>query len=161
MTSSPVLTFPRLGQPFEIWTDASYSGLGAVLCQAGEDGKASRGLLKHEKNYAISELEGLAVVWALGHFHAYIVGQDITVFTNDAALQSLLKAPNLSGRLMRWSLKLQQFMATIKHQPGAMHVVPDALSDLSRLPATRRYHTQKTIIDYLKSGVLPLCKLVV
>ena len=201
LTSSPVLTFPRLGQPFEIWTDASYSGLGAVLCQAGEDGKvhpvayASRGLLKHERNYAVSELEGLAVVWALGHFHAYIVGQDITVFTDHAALQSPLKAPKLSGRLMRWSLKLQQFMPTIKHRPGAMHVVPDALS---RMPHEEAVHTVvncftaqvedkledalpgvyqislppeelelaigslqqedaalKTIIDYLKSGVLP------
>ena len=143
LTSPPVLTFPRLGQPFEIWTDASYSGLGAALCQEAEDGKihpvayASRGLLKHEQNYAVSELEGLAVVWALAHFHAYIVGQDVTVYTDHAALQSLLKAPKLSGRLMRWSLKLQQFMPTIKHRPGAMHVVPDALS---RMPQEGAVH---------------------
>ena len=77
-------------------------------------------------------------LYGLGHFHAYIVGQDITVFTDHAALQSLLKAPKLSGRLMRWSLKLQQFMPTIKHRPGAMHVVPDALS---QMPHEEAVHT--------------------
>ena len=51
--------------------------------------------------------------WPLSCLHCH----DITVFTEHAALQSLLKAPKLSGRLMWWSLKLQQFMPTIKHQP--------------------------------------------
>ena len=144
LTSLPILMFPRLGQPVEIWTDASYSGLGAVLCQKDDDEKmhpvayASRGLLKHEQNYAVSELEGRAVVWVLTHFHAYIVGQDVTVYTDHSVLQSLLKAPKLSGRLMRWSLKLQLFMPTIKHRLGAMHQVPDALP---RMPQAQGVYT--------------------
>ncbi len=137
LTTPLVLMFPRLDQPFEVWTDASYGGLGAVLCQKGDDEQthpvayASRGLLKKEQNYAVTEL---AVVWALTHFQAYIVGQDVTVYTDHAALTSLLKAPKLSGRLMRWSLKLQQYKPTFKHRPGAMNSVAAALL---RIPQTQ------------------------
>ncbi len=73
-------------------------------------------------------------MWTRTHFQAYIVGQDVTVYTDHAALTSLLKAPKLSGRLMRWSLKLQQYKPTIKHRPGAMNSVADALS---RIPQTQ------------------------
>ncbi len=91
LTTLLVLMFPRLDQPFEVWTDASYTGLGAVLCQTGDDEQthpvayASRGLLKHKQNYAVTELEGLTLVWALTHFHAYVIGQDLTVYTDHAA----------------------------------------------------------------------------
>ena len=91
--------------------------------------------LKHEHNYAVSELEGLAVVWALTHFHYYIVGQELMVYTDHAALQSLFKASKLSGRLMRWLLKLQQLKPVVKHRLGAMHVVVNALSRLPQAEA--------------------------
>ena len=49
-------------------TDASYIGLGAVLSQPQEDGRnhpASRFLDRHERHYAVTELETLAIVWAV------------------------------------------------------------------------------------------------
>ena len=63
-------------QPFVLETDASIDGLGAVLSQTQEDGKlhpiayASRALTPGEKNYGITDLETLAVVWSLSHFKA-------------------------------------------------------------------------------------------
>ena len=72
LISSPVLTYPRFnsGDPFVLETDASILGLGAILFQRQEDGKihpiafASRSLNVHEKNYGITELETLGLVWA-------------------------------------------------------------------------------------------------
>lgn len=58
-------------------TDASVQGLGAVISQTQEDDKlhpiiiivyASQSLSPGEKNYAITDLEILAVVWAISHF---------------------------------------------------------------------------------------------
>ncbi len=117
------------------------------------------GLLKHEQNYAVTELEGLALVWALTHFHAYVVGQDLTVYTDHAALTSLLRAPKLSGRLMRWSLKLQQYKPTIKHRPGTLNTVSDALSRIPRTQALQRVMTCLTSTtepeDHSNGGTSP------
>ena len=112
LTSAPVLTYPNFQQPFVLETDASGRGLGAVLSQKQEDGTtrpiayASRSLQKHENNYGVSELEALAVVWAVKHFHSYLYGHPCTVYTDHSALKSLLNTPSPSGKLARWGLAL-------------------------------------------------------
>ena len=40
---------------------------------------ASRSLSPQEERYAITELEILAVVWSVSHFHAYFYGPDVHV----------------------------------------------------------------------------------
>ena len=74
MTTAPILSYPNFNKPFILSTDASTSGLGAVLSQKDEEGKehpiwfASRTLSPAEKNYNITEQEALAVVWAIKYF---------------------------------------------------------------------------------------------
>ena len=80
ITEAPVLIYPCFGEgeQFLLETDASGIGLGAVLSQKRSDGKyhpvayASRSLQPNEKNYPISELETLAIVWAVKYFRAYL-----------------------------------------------------------------------------------------
>jgi len=40
------------------------------------------------QHYSITELESLAVVWAIQHFHAYLHGHDVTVITDHSAVQA-------------------------------------------------------------------------
>ena len=74
LTEAPVLAFPDFPHEFILETDASGAGLGAVLAQKGEDGAsrpiayASRTIQPHEQNYVVTELEALAIVWAVKHF---------------------------------------------------------------------------------------------
>ncbi|RUM30633.1 MAG: hypothetical protein DSY32_02035 [Aquifex sp.] len=134
LTNAPVLAFPDYKAPFVLYTDASAMGLGAVLMQQDARGKnrpiayASRTLNPAESNYSVTHQETLAVVWALKHFRDIILGYPITVYTDHAAVTELFKGRNLSGRLARWYLTIQEFSPLFKYLPGRANVVADALS---------------------------------
>ena len=112
LIESPILMYPDFNRDFILKTDASAVGLGVVLSQRAEDGKvhpvayASRSLSPQEKRYAITELETLAVVWAVSHFHAYLYGHDVHVFTDHSAVKAVLETPSPSGKHGRWWSKL-------------------------------------------------------
>ena len=55
-----------------------------------------------ESNYSVTELETLAVVWALTRFHSYLYGQSVTVITDHAAVRAVLDTPNPSCKHVRW-----------------------------------------------------------
>ena len=134
LTESPVLSFPQFSRDFQLETDASGEGLGAVLSQEQEDGSirpvayASRTLQPHESNYGVTELEALAVVWSVRHFRQYLYGRTCHVYTDHEALKSLLNTPHPSGKLARWGLTLQELDLTIHYCPGKKNAKADALS---------------------------------
>ena len=108
--------------------------MGAVLSQRQKDNTirplpfASRTLQPHEKNYDISEIEGLGVVWAVKHFRHYLYGYRCTVFTDHKALKSLLNTPHPSGKLAWWGMALQELDLKIEYRPGRGNKKADALS---------------------------------
>lgn len=138
LVSSPILSRPDFTQPFCVQTDASHSGLGAVLTQT-IDGKehvisyASRTLTKPELNYSVTEKECLAVVFGCKKFRPYIEGYKVTVITDHSSLRWLNSLNNPTPRLVRWALELQSIELEIIHRKGALHHVPDALS---RIPSS-------------------------
>ena len=78
LTTAPVLNYPYFSKSFTLETDASLEELVAVLSQLQNDNRlhpvahVSRSLSGAERRYAITELETLAVVWAISHLHAYL-----------------------------------------------------------------------------------------
>ncbi len=52
-----------------------------------------------EKNYSVTHLEILAIVWALKHFRDIIMGYKVTVYTDHSPITEMFKGRNLSGRL--------------------------------------------------------------
>lgn len=134
LMTPPILSYPNFEKPFILYTDASTFALGAILSQESEDKKehviayASRTLNKHERNYGITELECLAVVWAVKHFHHYLHGQKFTVITDHAALRYLLNMTNPTGKLGRWLMTLNTYDLEIINRPGKHHSNVDTLS---------------------------------
>ena len=134
--SAPVLAYPQFGSEVEfvLETDASYVGLGAVLSQKQGNGDvhpiayASRSLDTHEKNYGISELETLGLVWAVRYFRPYLLGHPCIVYTDHAACLSILNSARPSGKLARWALTIQEMDLTIRHKAGKNNSNADALS---------------------------------
>ena len=112
LVEAPILVHPDFDKPFVLETDASAQGLGAVLSQVQDDKRlhpiayASRALSPQEKKYAITELETLAVVWAVQHYHAYLYGHEVTVYTDHSAVKAVLETPSPSGKHARWWSKV-------------------------------------------------------
>ena len=108
---------------------------------------ASRTLQTHEKNYGVSELEALAVVWAVKHFRVYLYGHKCEVYTDHEALLSLLNTPHPSGKLAHWGLALQELNLSIHYRPGKLNQSADSLSRCT-LPEVNYIPTAVDLSDY-------------
>ncbi|GBB94650.1 hypothetical protein RclHR1_23990004 [Rhizophagus clarus] len=136
----PILSYPDFNRSFIIYMDASGTSLGTVLSQLQEDGKehviayASRSMNKAEMNYAITDQECFAVVWAVQHFQHYLGMRPFTIVTDHIALKWLKTSKILKGRRARWIMELQQYNFQIKHRPGKANANADALSQIYEHP---------------------------
>lgn len=136
LTTAPILSVPDFDFEFILETDASNSGLGAVLSQEF-DGKikviayVNKNLSEAERKYTTSEKECLAVVWAIWKYRPYLDGYRFRVITDHRALLWLHKLKNPTGRLDRWTLQLLEYNYKIEYRKEIRHVVQDALSRMN------------------------------
>ena len=99
---------------------------------------ASRALSNSEKNYAITELETLAVVWAISHYHHHLYGHCVTVLTDHSAVKAVLETSNPTGKHARWWTKVYGRgvkEVRIIYRAGRENASADALSRSPQAPA--------------------------
>eukprot|EP00741_Cyanophora_paradoxa_P009745 tig00000147_g9441.t1 len=125
-----VLGYPDFERPFILSTDASTYAIGAILSQSDGGSPArerpiafiSRTLAPAERNYTATELECLAVVWAIKYWRHFLLGgPQFLVRTDHQALQWLRSREATSGRLGRCSAAPDALAGATGHgvpQPG-------------------------------------------
>lgn len=153
LSSPPVLGYANYDSPFELHTDASSSGLGAVLYQKQNEemrviSYASRGLKRSEKNYPAAKLEFLALKWTITEkLHDYLYGANFTVVTDNNPLTYALSKAKLDATGHRWLSALAPYDFNIIYRPGKLNTDADILS---RYPGTVEEHMEEIPKDTIK-----------
>ena len=135
LVSAPIVVAPDWSFPFELMCDASDFAIGAVLGQKREKifqviYYASRTLNDAQLNYATTEKELLAIVFAFDKFRPYLIGNKVVVHTDHSAIKYLMTKKDAKPRLIRWVLLLQEFDVEIKDKKDTDNLVADHLSRL-------------------------------
>ena len=154
--TAPVLAFADFEKEFQLETDTSSEGLGAVLSQKQPDGKwhpvtfGSHELKEVEAKYHSSKLEFLALKWAITEqFREYLQYRPFTVLMDNNPLTYVLMTPNLNALGHRWVAALTGYNMTIKYLKGSDNKVADALSQIeTRLDPD----TITELLNHMKAG---------
>ncbi|KAF9761100.1 Retrovirus-related Pol polyprotein from transposon [Nosema granulosis] len=115
---------PDFNKEFVLTTDASDTGIGAILAQIDDQGRErmisaySKNFDKHQNNYSVTDKELLAVVKSIEHYRHYLLGKEFLLRTDHKALTYLWESKNPSSRLLRWSMKLQEYKFRLEYIKG-------------------------------------------
>lgn len=134
LTSFPILSFADYSRPFELHTDASFKGLGAVLYQNQGRIKrviafTSRGLRPSETNYPAHKLEFLALKWAVcDKLHDYLYGNQFEVIMDNNPLTYIFTKARLDTTSQRWVAALANYDFKMSYRSGHLNGDADGLS---------------------------------
>jgi hypothetical protein len=129
LKNSPVLAQPDTTKPFDVYRDASGTGLGSFLMQEGRViSYSSRQLSRHEEHYPTHDIELAAVVMALRTWRHYLLGNVIHIYTDHKSLKYIFTQPDLNMRQRRWLELIKDYELEVHYHPGKANVIADVLS---------------------------------
>ena len=155
LTSSAVIVPYNPKLPVKIDTDASATGLGAVISHIMDDGSerpiefASRTLSSSERNYSQIEKEALSLVWGVTKFHKFVYARKFTLVTDHKPLLYILKEnkaiPDMAtSRIVRWANTLACYQYKIQYRPTGEHSNADVCS---RYPLKNESEEEDEVAD--------------
>jgi hypothetical protein len=124
-----VLAQPDITKSFDVYCDASGTGLGCVHMQDGRViAYSSHQLRCHEEHYPTHDLELAAIVLALRTWRHYLLGNVVHIFTSHKSLKYIFSQVDLNMRRRRWLELIKDYDLEVHYHPGKANVVANALS---------------------------------
>jgi hypothetical protein len=118
LTTALVLAQPDVEKPFDVYCDASGSGLRCVLMQEGRvKAYASRQLHQHEEHYPTHDLELATIVHALKIWRHYLLGNTCHLYTDHESLKYIFTQSELNMRQRRWLELIKDYDLEIHYHP--------------------------------------------
>ena len=136
MVTTPVLALPNFQEPFEVETDASDIGIGAVLMQHGQPvAYLSKALGESHKHMSIYEKEFLALIMAVERWRQYLQRGEFVIKTDHKSL-AYLTEQNLHSDMQRKAMtRLMGLQFKVVYKKGKDNQAADALSRVGHLLA--------------------------
>ena len=156
LVNSPILVYPNFDEEFILQTDASINGIGCALFQSRGTIRHpiafySRTLSKHERNYSISALEALALVFAAKKCRHYVYQNDkVIIETDHKALQYIKTWKGENSTIARWWIRITEAFdkAKIVYISGAKNITADFLSRVFKIKLKDIIKEQKNDEEY-------------
>lgn len=129
LLTAPVLALPNFERPFVVETDASDSGLGAVLMQDQHPiAFLSRALGPKLRGLSTYEKESLAILLAVDRWRPYLRQSPFVIRTDQRALSHLDEQRLTIPWQQKALTKLLGLQYSIEYKKGSTNQVADALS---------------------------------
>lgn len=129
LASAPVLALPDFSKPFTIETDASATGIGAVLMQGGHPiAYLSKALRVKTQALSTYEKECLALIMAITKWKPYLQHKEFTILTDQKSLIHLGEQKIHQGMQQKAFIKLLGLQYKLVYKKGLENKAADALS---------------------------------
>ena len=102
LVSAPIVVAPDWDLPFELTCNTSDYAIEAMLGQ-------KRDRIFQVIDYATTEKELLAIVFAFDKFRPYLIGNKVIVHIDHSTIKYLMTKKDAKSRLIRWVLLLEEF----------------------------------------------------
>lgn len=152
LANAVLLAHPSENTPLYLVTDASDTGIGAVLQQYNNNkveplGFFSKGLTKPQRSYSTFDKELLAIYEAIRHFRDQLEGRSFTIFTDHKPLTFAItqSSKTASPRRIRQLNFISQFTTDIQYCQGTTNTVADTLSRIETINLTPELKTLATM----------------
>ena len=161
LSSGPVVSYSRTGGQYILTVDAATSGLGAILSQINNNEETiisywSRTVREHESNYTPYMLEMTAVCSALEHFHEYIFGKKVIVYTDH---RPLLGTSTMQKKTInRLVENMNVYDIDLRYKKGAENQGADYLSRNAMLAITQQDRFQEIRNHQLNDSLVQAIK---
>jgi hypothetical protein len=145
-----VLAQPDNNKSFDVYCDASGTGLGCVLMQDNRViAYASRALRLHDQNYPPHDLELTVVVHALKMWRHYLMGTHCNIYTYHKSLKYIFTQADLNMRQRRMLELIKDYDLEVHYHLRKANVVADALSRKSQCNCMMMNYRINTLCDEL------------